>query len=439
MKNFLFNFKTKPTLFTLFIIIGFLCAIPYAYIDNGMGAFFFAILITPSLIPVFIIYRYFIKRFKTKHIFITESILTVLFSIYMLVGYLADQRHLVIDLTNYSENYYLIINGHGEQIKTTDTRPSTFLVNDEAVLHENYFVLNGQDLHDAQIKYPKSWQGTVDEYFMQRGPDIQFGPFRVEIYYDHTFDFSHRTLDSLATLVLYARQHDISVYQAKKELVNVWAEMNYMYTTPLEPYVKNSKAFLYYVADPSIDPNDYEAREKSHKEWEIQNEIALPSDHGIYLSYTSDERIMEDLKRRAEHHNWSEKTMNELTEYYATRMPFGYFRLHIERPTEEQANSNSFSTNDSYRRDQSPVGFDVPNNPAQPPIGSGSTNWTNTMIFPIKSEPDSLFQVTILEEKRDLNGEVQLNASFTFELTAPTPKRENEEKVEVERPDSADL
>lgn len=413
-----------------------------------MGAYFYAFLITPSLIPVFIIYRYFIKRFKTKHIFITESILTVLFSIFMLVSYLVDQRHLVIDLTNYSENYYLIINGHGEQIKTTDTRPSTFLVNDEAVLHENYFVLNGQDLHDAQIKYPKSWQGTVDEYFIQGyiGPTVQFDSrvnghfehFRVEIYYDHTFDFSHRTLDSLATLVVYARQHDISVYQAKKELANVWAEMNYMYTTPLEPYVKNSKAFLPYVVDPSIDPNeDYEAYKKSYKEWEIQNKIALSSDHGIFVSYTSDERIMEDLKRRAEHHNWSEKTMNELTEYYDTRMPFGYYRLYIERPTEEQANSNSFS---SFSMDDSYVL--LPNNPAQPPIGSGSTNWTNTMIFPTKNEPDSLFQVTILEEKRDLNGEVELSKpynKFTFELTAPKPKRENEEIVEVERPDSADL
>lgn len=411
-----------------------------------MGALFFALLITPSLIPVFIIYRYFIKRFKTKHIFITESILTVLFSIVLLVVYLVDQRHLVIDLTNYSENYYLIIDGHGEQIKTTDTRPSTFLVNDEAVLHENYFVINGQDLHDAQIKYPKSWQGTVDEYFIQGyiGPNVLFYRtefehfFSVEIYYDHTFDFSHRTLDSLATLVVYARKNDISVSQAKKELANVWAEMNYMYTTPLEPYVKNSKAYLPYVPDPSIDPNeDYEAYEKSYKEWEIQNEIAPPSDNGIYLSYTSDERIMEDLKRRAKHHNWSEKTMNELTEYYATRMPFGYFRLHIERPTEEQANSNSFDIiDDSYR---------LPNNPAQPPIGSGSTNWTNTMIFPIVyEEPDSLFQVTIYEKQRDLNGEVKIyepDYKFTFELTAPKPKRENEEQVleEVARPDSSDL
>ena len=418
---------------------------------SGMSAIYIAPILTITLIPVFIIYRYFIKHFKTKHIFITESILTVLFSIVMLVVYLVDQRHLVIDLTNYSENYYLIIRGHGEQIKTTDTRPSTFLVNDEAVLHENYFVLNNQDLHDAQIKYPKSWQGTVDEYFIQGniGPTVQFDRrvngqfertghfehFRVEIYYDHTFDFSHRTLDSLATLVFYARQHDISVYQAKKELANVWAEMNYMYTTPLEPYVSNSKAYLQYVADPSIDTNeDYEAYEKSRKEWEIQNEMAPPSDTGIYLSYTSDERIMEDLKRRAKQHNWSEKTMNELTEYYATRMPFGYFRLHIERPTEEQANSNSFSM-------ASPSW--LPNNPAQPPIGSGSTNWTNTMIFPIVYEPDSLFQVIIYEEHRDLNGEVKMNAhdSFTFELTAPKPKRENEEQVleEVARPDSADL
>ena len=422
MKNFLFNFKTKPTLFTLFIIIGFLCAIPYAYIDNSMGAFFFAILITPSLIPVFIIYRYFIKRFKTKHIFITESILTVLFSIYMLVGYLADQRHLVIDLTNYSENYYLIINGHGEQIKTTDTRPSTFLVNDEAVLHENYFVLNGQDLHDAQIKYPKSWQGTVDEYFIQGyiGPTVQFDRrvngqfehFRVEIYYDHTFDFSHRTLDSLATVVLYARQNDISVYQAKKELANVWAEMNYMYTTPLEPYVKNSKAYLEYVADPSIDPmkeitaEEFQDYEKSRKEWEIQNEIAPPSDNGIYLSYTSDERIMEDLKRRAEYHNWSEKTMNELTEYYATRMPFGYFRLYIERPTEEQANSYSFRFEGGY----------LPSNPAQSPQGSSSTNWTNTMIFRKYGKPDSTFQVTIDELITDAGGEVYGKDSFSFNM-----------------------
>jgi len=414
MKKFLFNFKTKPSLFTLFIIIGFLCCLGGAFwyfnseAGNRAGYFggvvlFYFLVVGISLIPTFILYRYIIKHFKTKHVFITESVLIVLFVLYHFIPYLISNRHLVIDLTNYSENYFLIVQGEDGEQKKTDTRPSTFFYNEEAVLHENYFVL--EDKPEAglsyldEIIYPKSWKVTEEDSSKQvysRG--LQFDPFSVTIYYNEDFNFSSRALDSLATLVVYARQHDISVSQAKKELANVWAEMNYIYTTPLEPYVKNSKAYLHYVADPN---EDYEAYEKSYKEWEIQIVITPPSDNGIYLSYTSYERIIDDLKRRAEHHNWSEKTMNELTEYYSTRMPFGYYRLFIERPTEEQADSYSFSFEGGY----------LPSNRAQSPQGSSSTNWTNTMIFRKYGKPDSTFQVTIDELITDAGKD-----SFSFDM-----------------------
>jgi hypothetical protein len=149
MKKFLFNFKTKPTLFTLFIIIGFLCCLGGVFwlfisdsgdYGNSLGAgmvLYVLLVVGISLIPTFIIYRYIIKHFKTKDIFITESVLTAIISIVMLNAYLPNYRHLIIDLSNYSENYYLIISGDGEQ-KEMDTRPSTFLINYEGVLHENY-------------------------------------------------------------------------------------------------------------------------------------------------------------------------------------------------------------------------------------------------------------------------------------------------------------
>lgn len=421
MKKFLFNFKTKPTLFTLFIIIGFLCCLggvfwlfisdpgDYGGSIGGGIVLYFLLVVGISLIPAFIIYRYIIKHFKTKDIFITESVLTAIISIVMLNAYLPHNRHLIIDLSNYSENYYLIISGDGEQ-KEMDTSPSTFLINYEGVLHENYFVVDEYHNDNTEIIYPKSWQLSVEDSRKQENfrrntyvghpakqNFILSGPFTVDIYYNNAFDYSSRTLDSLATLVLYARQQDVSLSQANEELVNIWAEMNYMYTTILEPYVKNSKAIDY----------------SSHEE----NENAPPSDHGIYLSYTSYERIIDDLMRRAQQNNWPEKNINELTEYYSARMPFGFFRLHIERPSEELVNSNRFQI-----REYIDVTRYLTSNHTQPHNVSGSTTWTNTMIFREYKRQDGNFQVTIYDRLRNdwdedyINSANEPYATFTFDM-----------------------
>lgn len=379
-----------------------------------------------GLIPVFILYRYIIKHFNTKHIFITEIVLTVLFSIAILVGYLAENRHLIIDLRNYSENYYLIISGYGEQ-KEMDTRPSTFLINYVGVLYENYFFLSKYNFHDddTEIIYPTSWQLSVEDSRKQenfrRLTDlgelahqnfILSGPFTVEIYYNNAFDYSSRTLDSLATLVVYARQENISLFQANEALATIWTEMDYMYTTILEPYVKNSKATKFF-------------HETDFKYWEDYNRAieedknAPPSDYGIHLSYTSYECIIDDLMRRANLQNWSEKTINELTEYYTNRMPFGFFRLHVERETEDQANSNNFGIDSDYYSDNY-LSLDylykrlMTSNPAEPYTRSDSTTWTNTIIIRETQRPDSTFQVTIFERYTDRWGEGKI--PFTFDM-----------------------
>lgn len=407
--HFLYNFKSKPTLVTLYILIGFIYAIALILFSKDPWGFGIIIgsMLAVGLTITFVVYRYIIKSFKTKSIFITETILTLIVGSVWISIYLPNYRHLIVDLRDYSGDYYVVLSGGGEP-SAMDTEPSTFHINQVGVLHENYLVLNEHNYHasDTKVHYPTHWQLSEEEtlrheQFRQRTyPGHQakqnltsFGPYFVEIIHDDSFTYTARTLDSLATLIVYARERGVSLTEAREGLTTVWAELDYLYSTNLDPYVKIST---------KMDDTVY------HEDGPLP-----PSDHGVHLSYTSYERIVEDLMRRAEQNQWPETTIHELIDYYSDRMPFGYYRLHIERSSEAEANSTRFHLDENRF---------LTTNPAQPHTVSGSTKWTNTMIFNEFEKQDSSFQITIYDRLRNDWDEDYPNIAFepkiifTFDL-----------------------
>ncbi len=192
MKNFKQNLRNKPTLFLVVGIIVLIIGIPsgiYGLTLNG-GASLGGVLILIGVlvfIPFIVIDRILVNRIKPLKLSIIELIL----SLVVLLFYLFDSKKVIIDLTDYKKDYFVVIFNEGK-LKNSEINWS-FPFNKKVEYESNSTIIPSEYKGNYQIdiETPKNW------------PSWRMNPDRIEniglwIYTNGKIKLTQKEIDSLA-------------------------------------------------------------------------------------------------------------------------------------------------------------------------------------------------------------------------------------------------
>ncbi len=192
MQNFKQNIKSKPTLFLIIGIIVLIIGIPagiYGLTLNG-GASLGGVLILVGIIaflPFLVIDRILVNRIKPLKLSIFELILSAIVLFY----YSSDNKKLVVDLTEYKSDYFVVVYNEGK-LKNSELNWS-FSFNKKAEYKSNSIIIPAEYKGNYQIdiETPKSWSGT------RMNPD-RIDNIGLKIYTSGKTKLTRAEIDSLA-------------------------------------------------------------------------------------------------------------------------------------------------------------------------------------------------------------------------------------------------
>ena len=194
MQYFKENLKNKPTLFLIIGIIVLIIGIPagiYGLTLNG-GASLGGVLILIGVVafmPFLAIDRILVKRIKPLKLSIFELILSAI----ALLFYSSDNKKLVVDLTEYQSDYFVIVYNDGN-LKNSEINWS-FPFNKKVEYNSNSIIIPAefQSKYRLDIETPKNWSGT------RMNPD-RIDNIGLRIYTSGKTKLNRTEIDSLATI-----------------------------------------------------------------------------------------------------------------------------------------------------------------------------------------------------------------------------------------------
>ena len=192
MKNFKQNLRNKPTLFLIVGIFVLFIGIPsgiYGLTLNGGASLGGALILVGVFVflLILVIDRILVNKIRPLKLSIFELILTGI----VLLLYLSDNKKIVVDLTEYKGDYFVVVynNGNLENSKLNWNFP----FNKKAELNSNSIIIPAEfkDNYQIDIKTPKNWSGW------RMNPD-RINNISLKIYTSRKIKLNRTEIDSLA-------------------------------------------------------------------------------------------------------------------------------------------------------------------------------------------------------------------------------------------------
>jgi hypothetical protein len=192
MQNFKQNLRNKPTLFLIVGILVLIIGIPsgiYGLTLNG-GASLGGVLILVGVVaflPFLVIDRILVNRIKPLKLSIFELTLSVI----ALLFYSSDNKKIVVDLTEYKSNHFVVVYNNGE-LKNSELNWK-FPFNKKAEYNNNSIIIPAEykGSYQIDIETPKTWSGT------RMNPD-RIDNIGLRIYTSGKTKLNRTEIDSLA-------------------------------------------------------------------------------------------------------------------------------------------------------------------------------------------------------------------------------------------------
>lgn len=194
MKNFKQSLRNKPTLFLIIGIFVLFIGIPfgiYGLTLNG-GASLGGVLVLLGVficIPFLVIDRILVNKIKPNKL----SIYELIFLGIVLIFYLSNNKKLYVDLTEYKNEYFVVIYNNGN-LKNSKLNWS-FPLNKNAELNKNSIIIPAEYKGNYQIKLktPRKWKGW------RMNPD-RINEISLKIYTNNKTKLNQKEIDSLAKM-----------------------------------------------------------------------------------------------------------------------------------------------------------------------------------------------------------------------------------------------
>ena len=192
MKNFKQNLRNKPTLFLIVGVFVLIIGIPsgiYGLTLNGGASLGGALILIGVFVflPILAIDRILVNKIKPLKLSIFELVLSGI----VLLFYLSDNKKLVVDLTEYKSEYFVVVYNNGN-LKNSELNWN-FPFNKKAELNNNSIIIPAKYKGNYQIKIktPKKWSGW------RMNPD-RINEISLKIYTSRNAKLNRKKIDSLA-------------------------------------------------------------------------------------------------------------------------------------------------------------------------------------------------------------------------------------------------